>query len=51
MLKKLKAIVKYDMFEAINLSKDILWTITEMDDEEESNHVEQEAESKDSELC
>ena len=44
--KKLEAIVECDMFEAIDLSKDIPWTITEVDDEEESNDVEQEAKPK-----
>ena len=34
------------MFEAVDLSKDIPWTIIEVDDEEEPNDVEQEAESK-----
>ena len=32
------------MFNAIDLSMDIPWTITEMDDEEESNNVKQGAE-------
>ena len=44
--KKLEAIVEYDMFEAVDLSKDIPWTITEVDNEKESNDVEQEAEPK-----
>ena len=46
MPKKLEATVECDMFEAVNLSKDIPWTIIEMDDEEESNDVEQEAKPK-----
>ena len=46
MTKKLEAIVECDMFEAIDLNKDIPWTITEVDDEEESNDVEQEAKPK-----
>ena len=44
--KKLEATVECDMFEAVDLSIDIPWTITEMDNEEESNDVEQEAEPK-----
>ena len=34
------------MFQTVDLSKDIPWTITEVDDVEESNDVEQEAKSK-----
>ena len=44
--KKLETTIEYDMFEAVDLSKDISWTITKVDDEEESNDVEQEAEPK-----
>ena len=44
MPKKLEATIECDIFEAIDLSKDIPWTIIKLDDEEESNDVEQEAE-------
>ena len=44
--RKLEAIVECDMFEAVDLSKDIPWTITEVDDEEESNDMEQETKLK-----
>ena len=46
MPKKLETIVECDMFKAIDLSKNIPWTITKVDDEEESNGMEQEAEPK-----
>ena len=46
MPKKLKVTIECDMFEAVDLSKDIPWTIPKMDNEEESNDVEQEAEPK-----
>ena len=46
MLKKLDATIKCDMFEAVDLSKDIPWTIVEINNEEESNDVEEEAEPK-----
>ena len=36
--------VECEMFDAVDLSLDIPWTITETNDEEESNDVEQEAE-------
>ena len=44
--KKLEATIECDMFEVVDLSKDIPWAITEVDDEEESNDMEQEAEPK-----
>ena len=44
--KKLEAIVECDMFEAVDLSKDIPWMIIEVDNEEESNDMEQEAKPK-----
>ena len=46
MPKKLEATIECDMFEAVDLSKDIPWMITEVDNEEKSNDMEQEAESK-----
>ena len=42
--KRFEATVECEMFDAVNLSMDIPWTITEMDDEKESNNVEQGAE-------
>ena len=42
--KRFEAIVECEMFDADDLSTDIPWTITEMDDEEEPNDVEQGAE-------
>ena len=40
MPKKLEATIECDIFEAVDLSKNIPWTIIEVDDEEESNDVE-----------
>ena len=37
--KRSKGIVECEMFNAVNLSMDIPWMITEMDNEEESNDV------------
>ena len=42
--KRFEVTVECEMFNAVDLSSDIPWTITETDDEEESNYVEQEAE-------
>ena len=42
----MEATVESEMFEAFDLSKDIPWTNIEVDDEEESIEVEQEAEPK-----
>ena len=39
--KKLEAIVECDMFEAVDLSKDIPWMIIKVNNEEESNDMEQ----------
>ena len=39
--KRSEATVECEMFDAIDLSTNIPWTITEMDDEEESKDVEQ----------
>ena len=35
--KRFEAIVECEMFDAIDLSSDIPWTLTKMDDDEESN--------------
>ena len=42
--KRSEVTVDCEMFDAVDLSSDIPWTIIEMDDEEESNDVEQETE-------
>ena len=42
--KKLETTVEYQMFDAVDLSTDIPWTIIEVDNEEESNDLKQEAE-------
>ena len=39
--KRSKAIVECELFDAVDLSTDIPWMITEVDDEEESNDVEE----------
>ena len=39
--KRSEVTVEYEMFDAVDLSIDIPWTIAEMDDEEESKDVEQ----------
>ena len=39
--KKSEATVECEMFDAVDLNTDIPWTIIKMDDEEESNDVEQ----------
>ena len=39
--KRSKATIECEMFDAIDLSLDISWTLTETDDDEESNDVEQ----------
>ena len=39
--KRSEATVECEMFDAVDLSSDILWTSTETDDDEESNDVEQ----------
>ena len=37
--KRSEVIVECEMFDAVSLSKDIPWMITEMDSEEKSNNV------------
>ena len=39
--KRSEAIVECEMFDAVDLSLDIPWTLTKTDDDEESNDVEQ----------
>ena len=39
--KRSEAIVECEMFDAVDLSSDIPWTLTKTDDDEESNDVEQ----------
>ena len=39
--KRSEATVECEMFDAVDLSTDILWAITEIDDKEESKDVEQ----------
>ena len=39
--KRFEAIVEYKMFDTVDLSSDIPWTLTKTDDDEESNNVEQ----------
>ena len=39
--KRFEAIVECEMFDAVDLSSDIPWTLTKTDDDEESNDVEQ----------
>ena len=41
MQKRSEAIVECEMFDAVDLSSDIPWTLTKTDDDEESNDVEQ----------
>ena len=36
-----EAIVECEMFDVVDLSSDIPWTLTKTDDDEESNNVEQ----------
>ena len=38
--KRFEAIIECEMFDAIDLSSDIPWTLTKTDDDEESNDVE-----------
>ena len=38
--KRSEAIIECEMFDAIDLSSDIPWTLTKTDDDEESNDVE-----------
>ena len=42
--KRYEVTVECEMFDAVDLSSDISWMITETDDEKESNNVEQGAE-------
>ena len=46
MPKKLEATIECDIFEAVDLNKDIPWMIIEVDNDEESNDVEQEVKPK-----
>ena len=39
--RKVDAFIECEVLDAVDLSTDIPWTITEMDNEEESNNVEQ----------